>query len=119
MKRLFAMICAVLMLTAVLSGCMTETEKKVKDTASEAASGLKKAATEMGIDDNETRRNTSTENEYTTESDMGEMIEDAVDSMIDNGEVEDGDGNIGDAENRDGDRNVDENAPDHVSAVNE
>ena len=85
MRRLLGLICAALMLATVLSGCMTETEHKVKEVASEASSGLKKAATEMGIDDPGTRRITSTDGEDMTERDLGENIEDAVDSMIEDG----------------------------------
>lgn len=119
MRRLLGLICAALMLATVLSGCMTETEHKVKEVASEASSGLKKAATEMGIDDPGTRRITSTDGEDMTERDLGENIEDAVDSMIEDGQVEDGDGNVGDMENRDSDGNIDENAQDQASSENE
>ena len=42
----------------------------------------------------------------------GNMIATEWDSMVENGEVEDGDGNIGDRENSDGDKNTDENAGD-------
>ncbi len=39
-------------------------------------------------------------------------MQENVESMIDNGEVSDGDGNVGIAENNDGDGNIDRNAAD-------
>ena len=109
MKRLIVLLCAALMLIASLTGCMTEAGQNVKEAASEVASGVKKAATEVGIDDHETRRLTEA-TQPTTGENVGEMIEDNVNSMLENGEVEDGDGNVGDLENNDGDGYVDEKA---------
>ncbi len=102
MKRLFALVCASVILSAILCGCMTETEQKVKDTASEASSGLQKVATEVGFDSQETRA----DNTAATEPDLVDKIEENVDDMVENGEVEDGDGNVGDLENTDGDGNT-------------
>ena len=123
MKRIIALICAALCMCAALCSCdgINNTVNSVKNKASEAVSGAdnnkdRYSGDNKGLlDDNrETVAPTNpamTESELNTELDETEgVIEENIDEMIDNGEVEDGDGNVGDLENSDGDPYTDENA---------
>ena len=110
MKRLIALMCAVLMMGVLFCSCNDNTAGKVKDKASEAVQDIKedmkKSPTENKriVDNNGTTAPTEA-----PDGDMMETIEDVVatewDDMVENGEVDDGDGNVGDAENNDGDGN--------------
>ena len=102
MKRIILLLCAAVMLTAVLTACtgnaMTNTSRATEPMTEKPRPTVsaKEAA----------EKPTNAVEELMTE------IEENVDSMIENGEVEDGDGNVGIAENHDGDGNIDENAVD-------
>ena len=116
MKRILVLLCAVAILSMILCSCMSTTAGKVKDAASEAVSDMKQSATAYS-GDNEGLFDDNRSTELPTEkSNMMETIADAVatelDDMVENGEVEDGDGNVGERENKDGDGNVDANAAD-------
>ena len=109
MKRLFALLCAALLVGVILCSC-TGTANKVKEKASEAVSDIKK-----DMKDNATENKSMVDNNGTvvptapTDGSMMETIEDAVatewDNMKEDGKVDDGDGNVGDRENSDGDGN--------------
>ena len=109
MKRLFALLCAAMMVGVMLCSC-TQTANKVKEKASEAVSDIKK-----DMKDSVTENKSMVDHNGTvmptdpTEGSMMETIEDAVatewDSMKEDGKVNDGDGNVGDRENSDGDGN--------------
>lgn len=123
MKRITALLCAALCMCLVLCSCdeMGSAVNSAKNKASEAVSDLNKDMNKYSTDNNglfddnrETVTPTNppvTETEFYTEVEETEgFIEENVEEMIDNGQVEDGDGNVGDLENIDGDANVDENA---------
>ena len=124
MKRFIVLAFAMLMISLSLCGCMDNTVDKVKDKASEALSDMNKdVATEHSndnkglLDDNRettaTDAPTMTESENeTTSSTEGDIIATEWDDMVEDGEVEDGDGNVGDRENDDNDANVDPDAVD-------
>lgn len=109
MKRLFALLCAAMLVGVMLCSC-TGAANKVKEKASEAVSDIKK-----DMKDSATENKSMADNNGTvvptdpTEDSMMETIEDAVatewDNMKEDGKVEDGDGNVGDRENSDGDGN--------------
>ncbi|WP_405343843.1 hypothetical protein [Ruminococcus sp.] len=109
MKRLFALLCAAMLVGVMLCSC-TGTANKVKEKASEAVSDIKK-----DMKDSVTENKSMVDNNGTvqptdaTDSAMMETIEDAVatewDNMKEDGKVNDGDGNVGDRENNDGDGN--------------
>ncbi|HBE14667.1 MAG TPA: hypothetical protein DCY72_00245 [Ruminococcaceae bacterium] len=109
MKRLFALLCAAMMVGVMLCSC-TGAANKVKEKASEAVSDIKK-----DMKDSATENKSMADNNGTvvptdpTEGSMMETIADAVatewDNMKEDGKVEDGDGNVGDRENSDGDGN--------------
>ena len=109
MKRLFALLCAAMLVGVMLCSC-TGTANKVKEKASEAVSDIKK-----DMKDSVTENKSMEDNNGTvvptnpTEGSMMETIVDAVatewDNMKEDGKVNDGDGNVGDRENSDGDGN--------------
>lgn len=109
MKHLFVLLCTALMVGVMLCSC-TGTENKVKEKASEAVSDIKK-----DMKDSATENKSMFDNNGTvvptvpTDGSMMETIEDAVatewEDMKEDGKVEDGDGNVGDRENSDGDGN--------------
>ena len=108
MKRLFALLCAAMMVGVMLCSC-TGTNK-MNEKASEAAADIKN-----DIKGNVTENKSIADKNGTvvptdpTDGSMMETIEDAVatewDNMKEDGKVEDGDGNVGDRENSDGDGN--------------
>lgn len=103
MKRLFALICAAVLLCVCLCSCMDNAADKVKDKASEAASDVK------GIMQDATERPQVIETASPTNNTMetiADMIATEYDDMVENGEVDDGDGNVGDREDHDGDGNA-------------
>ena len=127
MKRIIALFCAVLCMGMLLCSCagLDNTMNTVKERASEALSGANNDPTRYSGDNNglfddnrETMTPTNptyaaeeyTEADYTEDNQIGEDLGE----MIENGEVEDGDGNVGDLENRDGDPNTDENAAEYA-----
>ena len=121
MKRLIVLLCAVLFISLSLCACGDDTAQKAKEKASEVMSGIENSmSTDYSndnqglLDDNrETIEPTNptednTDGIYTDEGNMATEW----DEMVENGEVDDGDGNIGKMENRDGDGNIDEDAVD-------
>ena len=117
MKRLLALMCAVLIVGFSLCACSEDTVKSAKQTASEAMSDIKKDLTQntdnkdgMGKNDRATIAATEPVESAADDTDIGEMIETEWNDMVDDGEVNDGDGNVGDLENKDGDGNVDDAA---------
>ena len=120
MKRFLVLIAAVLIVSVSLCACGSEAMDKVKQTASEAISDMTKDETKYSndnqglLDDNRETMGMSEPTEDNTDgiaTEEGNMATE-WDEMVENGEVEDGDGNIGDRENADGDQNIDENAVD-------
>lgn len=124
MKRLSALFCAVLVLSFSLCACTQDLVDDAKSKVSEISSDLTPDSTDTnGLTDNSridaaptAPVEDTTDGIYTEEGNMATEWQD----MVENGEVEDGDGNIGDLENRDGDANTDveaaENAQERVSA---
>ena len=111
MKRLLLLVCAVITVCLILCSCMSTTAGKVKDSASEFINDITPQSTKYS-GDNQGLFDDNRPTELPTEkSNIMETIGDAIatewDDMVDNGEVEDGDGNIGERENEDGDGNVD------------
>lgn len=126
MKRFFCLVCALLLVSFSLCSCMDNTVNKVKDKASEAISDLKKDMEQNSTENDgllgagsevpETIVSTvlpsdSAEMNTTAPTDEN-MLETMWDEMVENGEVKDGDGNVGDLENYDDDANVDTDAVD-------
>ena len=127
MKRITALLCAAVFMCLVLCSCdeMGNAVNSAKNKASEAVSDINKDINKRSTDNNglfDDNRETSaptnapvTETEFYTETEETEgFIEENVEEMIENGEVEDGDGNVGDLENNDGDGNIDHNAVETV-----
>lgn len=130
MKRITALFCAAVCLCIILCSCseFDNTVNSAKNKASEAVSGMEKNADRYSTDNNglfddntEPTNAPMTETEYYTEADEteDEGIMQNIDEMIDNGEVEDGDGNVGDLENSDGDPYIDENAAEYAQQASE
>lgn len=122
MKRLTALLLAAVLTAALLCGCMQEAKTDMKDAASEFVNGLQgNSATEARDRDLPLPTKSDAENMSPTEDDsMMDQIATEMQDMIEDGEVSDGDGNVGELENGDGDANIDEeaaeNAQDRVSA---
>lgn len=118
MKRLFALLCAALILAFSLCACAGNALESVKQTASEAMSDMKKDATDYSNDNNgllDDNRETSYNADPTADNTDGIFTDDGNmetvwDDMVEDGKVEDGDGNVGDLENNDDDANVDVDA---------
>ena len=115
MKRLIVLLCAVLAVCLILCSCMQTSAGKVSDKAKETVDSRQNATVRSGddkglFDDN---RETTLPTEKNS---MMETVMDAVatewDEMVENGEIDDGDGNVGDRENEDGDGNIDPDAVD-------
>lgn len=111
MKRLIALVFAAAFVCVSLCSCMNTAAGKVKDEASEAIGNMQKSATTPYTGDNNGLLDDNRETVMPTENNsMMETIADAVatewDHMVDDGEVEDGDGNVGEKENSDGDGNI-------------
>lgn len=128
MKRITALICAALCICLVLCSCdeMGNAVNSAKNKASEAVSDINKDINKYSTDNSglfDDNRETvmptnapAAETEYDTETEETEgFIEENVEEMIDNGQVEDGDGNVGELENSDGDGNADYNAVETVT----
>ena len=120
MKRFFALICVILIVSVSLCACAQDAVDKVKQTASEAMSDMNGNTTEYS-NDNKGLLDDNRETVYSADptvdntdgifTDEGNMATE-WDEMVEDGEVNDGDGNIGERENDDGDANIDENAVD-------
>lgn len=121
MKKLIVLLCAVLLISLSLCACEDDTAQKLKQDASEAMSDIKNSLSTDYSNDNQgllddnreaiqptNPTEESTDGIYTDEGNMGTEW----DEMVENGEVNDGDGNIGEMENHDGDTNIDEDAVD-------
>ena len=111
MKQFIALICAAMMICVMLCSCSGDTAEKTKEKASEAASDIKKDMENSVTENKEIIAQKETIAPTTsTDGDMMETIGDAVatewNDMVENGEVNDGDGNVGDRENNDGDGNA-------------
>ena len=128
MKRIIALICAAVFIASIMCACdAMDGIDATKQKASEAVSDLTNDATKYSgdnkglFDDNkETSAPTPTNSsdalaeENTAPSDGGDSVGENLDGMLENGQVEDGDGNIGGLENSDGDSNIDENAAEYA-----
>lgn len=111
MKRLIAMLIAVLMLIGVLCACDSNTAEKAESKTDKAASNVKEDVKDAIDKPTEAIPETVIPTE--TDGEVGDMIETIADAaatewddMVENGEVDDGDGNVGDRENDDGDGNT-------------
>ena len=102
MKRIILLLCIAVMLAALLTAC----KGNAVSNPTQAAEPMTEKPRPTVIATQAAEKPTDAVEELMTE------IKENVDSMIDNGEVEDGDGNVGIAENHDGDGNIDENAVD-------
>ena len=108
MKRIIVLLCAAVLLALSLCACMNTSAGRVDDKATEAS-------TLMTPTERDKTRDIADDKEHNVKptekgSDMMETIADIVatewDEMVDDGEVEDGDGKVGDLENHDGDGNA-------------
>lgn len=112
MKRIIVLLCAAVLVAVSLCSCMNTSAGRVEEKETQAVSGMKPT---------EHSNIAATENKQKvkpTEDDpsMMETIVDIVatewDDMVEDGKIEDGDGNVGDRENSDGDVNFDPDAVD-------
>ena len=108
MKRLTALLCAVLLIGVLCCSCNSETADKTAQKASEAVSDMK-----QNVKNDRETQNVPVTVVPTEAAETSDVIETLVDmaatewnDMVENGEVEDGDGNVGDMENHDGDGNA-------------
>ena len=112
MKRIIVMLCAAVMIAVSLCSCVNTSAGKVDEKATQAVSGVKPTERKniAATDSKEKVKPTD------GDSELMETIVDAVatewDEMVQDGEVEDGDGNVGDLENHDSDSNYDPDAVD-------
>ena len=110
MKKICLLICALLCIGVILCSC---SESDISQKASEAISELEKSVT--GNDDKTVPDNTRETIAYTEapeETAFENMLETKWDDMVENGEIDDGDGNVGERENDDGDGIADNGAVD-------
>lgn len=122
MKRITALVCVMMLSAVLLCGCTRDLTNDARQMASEFMAGGTEIGTEYSGDNNglfddvrESEASTeaiedNTDGISTTESNM----EENWDEMVEDGQVEDGDGNIGDLENRDGDQYTDEEAAEYA-----
>lgn len=125
MKRIIALMCVAVLTAALLCGCMDSVNNMANDVrnkASEVADDMRTDPTRYSNDNNglldDNRETYSPTEDYVDNTD-GIMTEEGNFSeewndMVEDGEVEDGDGNVGELENRDGDANVDEEAAEYA-----
>ncbi len=125
MKRIIALFCIAVMMSALLCGCseMTNDAKKMandaKNMANDVVSGMKdNVGTEYSNDNqgllDDVRATVSPTDTIEESTDGISTTESNMDNMVDDGRVEDGDGNVGSLENHDGDPNIDENAAEYA-----
>ena len=118
MKRLTALLMAAVLMAALLCGCMQEAKSDMKSAASEFVNSLQgNNATEVKDRDLPLPTESDAENMSPTEDDsVMDQIATEMQDMVENGEVSDGDGNVGELENGDGDANIDEEAAENAQA---
>ena len=112
MKRIIVLLCAALILALSLCSCMNTSARKVDDTPTEAHSSgyqTENSRNDSGVlgDSRETVKPTEKNNMLETVKNAAET---RWDDMVEDGKIEDGDGNVGERENSDGDGNVDHDA---------
>ena len=116
MKRFVALICAVVLAGLILCSCMNNNmTNDAWQNATETVYGIREDTTEYSNDNNgllDDNREDITPTNPTVDNTDGIYTENGniVDEMIEDGEVNDGDGYVGDAENYDNDRYIDDNA---------
>ncbi|MBQ3284030.1 MAG: hypothetical protein IJH40_00135 [Ruminococcus sp.] len=96
MKRIFVFMCAALCLTMSLCGCMNTSAGRVEEKPTENRSAV--------IDNNKKAK--PTDSVTSMMETVGDIVATEWEDMVKDGEVEDGDGNVGDLENHDGDGNA-------------
>ena len=116
MKRIIVLLSAVILVCLCLCSCMNGSAGTVKEQATQQpATMARQNATEKSkdnkglLDDN---REATAPTDKVEPTAVEEMMETVWDDMVENGEVEDGDGNVGERENHDGDSNIDPDAVD-------
>lgn len=110
MKRILILLCGVLMIAAVLCSCMNTSAGKVDEKATQAYSDDKPTEHHnIAATDN---KEMPTEDDSALMETIGDIVATEWEDMVQDGEIEDGDGNVGDRENNDGDGNVDPDAVD-------
>lgn len=131
MKRITLLICAVSVVAILLCACSkmmdslngtdqrpTDAPTNSTDVTREYPSGYDGAFDENRADTRATDVTAPSEDDtdgiYTEDGNLTETIEERFDDMVEDGKVEDGDGNVGEAENHDGDMNIDYDAVDET-----
>ncbi|MBQ6412397.1 MAG: hypothetical protein IJI19_02815 [Ruminococcus sp.] len=113
MKKFFVLLCAVLMLALSLCACMNTSAGRVDETQA-PTTFVKPTERSKGSEALAETKNNDREAPTDDDSEMMETIVDAVatewDDMVEDGQIEDGDGNVGERENNDGDGNYDPDA---------
>lgn len=113
MKKFFVLLCAVLMLALSLCACMNTSAGRVDETQA-PTTFVKPTEYSKGSEALAETKNNDREAPTDDDSEMMETIVDAVatewDDMVEDGQIEDGDGNVGERENNDGDGNYDPDA---------
>lgn len=102
MKRILVFVCAALLLTLTLCGCVNTSAGRVEEKATQSVSGMKPTENNEVIADKRTDTK-PTDNTSSIIETIGDIVATEWDDMVQDGEVEDGDGNVGDLENHDGD----------------
>lgn len=113
MKKFFVLLCAVLMLALSLCACMNTSAGRVDETQA-PTTFVKPTEHSKGSEALAETRYNDRVMPTDDDSEMMETIVDAVatewDDMVEDGQIEDGDGNVGERENNDGDGNYDPDA---------
>ena len=116
MKRIIVLLCAVLLLCLSLCSCMNTSAGRVEEKATQAVSGMKPTEhtgdNDRGITTENKDKVKATEDKSNLMETIGDIVATEWDDMVDDGKIEDGDGNVGDLENSDGDGNIDTDAVD-------
>lgn len=108
MAKLLSLLCAVLMMAAVMGGCAKRAAEDVADTASEVVSDIKDDADEYGKVEDDTEN-------YT---DGSEPTLSNMDQMIENGQIDDENDDDYDGDNIDDDKQDDNIADDNAGEDN-
>lgn len=114
MKKIIVLLCAVLMLALSLCACMNTSAGRVDETDAPTTFVKPTERSSKGSEALAETKDTDREKPTNNDSEMMETIVDAVatewDDMVEDGQIEDGDGNVGERENNDGDGNYDPDA---------
>lgn len=105
MKRILVLLCAVLMTAAGLCACMNTSAGRVEEKATQAVSGMNPTEIRDAVT-GKNEKTKPTDNVSSMMETIGDVVATEWQDMVEDGEVEDGDGKVGDLENHDGDGNA-------------